>query len=119
MLLLYEPGDVLTITTMKSTYCAGNCGSGPNRDIYKKYTNSATQTDKSSYSIHQESYQKLQYIQSRRMRINAPEKPHRNPLPVNNSTSDQDQEDGISGLDPVIDAFRLHPPPPTTTKYPR
>ncbi|CAI6359819.1 unnamed protein product [Macrosiphum euphorbiae] len=118
MLLLYEPGDVLTITTMKSTYCAGNCGSGPNRDIYKKYTNSATQTDKSSYSIHQESYQKPQYIQSRRMRINAPEKPHRNPLPVNNSTSEQDQEDGISELDPVIDAFRLHPPPPTTTKYP-
>jgi len=51
MLLLYKPGDVLIITTIKSTYCAGNCGSGPNRDVYRKYTNT-TQTDKSSYSIY-------------------------------------------------------------------
>jgi len=119
MLLLYESGDVLTITTIKSTYCAGNCGSGPNRDTYKKYTNSTTQTDKSSYLMHQKSYQKPQYIQSRRMMINLPEKPHRNPLPVNNSISDRDQEDSIVELDPVIDAFKSHPPPPITTKYPR
>ncbi|XP_029347232.1 disks large homolog 5-like [Acyrthosiphon pisum] len=118
MLLLYELGDILTITTIKSTYCAGNCGSRPNRDIYKKYINSTTQTDKSSNSIHQEPYQKPQYVQSRRMRTNVPEKPHRNPLSVNNSTSERDQEDGIAELDPVIDAFRPHPLPPTTTKYP-
>ncbi|CAI6367682.1 unnamed protein product [Macrosiphum euphorbiae] len=117
MLLLHEPGDVLTITTMKSTYCAGNCGSGPNRDIYKKYTNSTTQTDKSSYSRYQESYQKPQYVQSRRVMLDVPEKPHRNPSPVNNTISERDQEDAIAELDSVIDAFRPHPAPPTTTKH--
>jgi len=122
MLLLCEPDDILTITTMKSTYCAGNCGSGPNRDIYKKYTNSTTQTDKSGYSgysIHQESYQKPQYVQSRRMLINVPEKPQKNPSPVNNSISERDQEDGIKELDSVIDAFRPNPASSTTNKYPR
>ncbi|CAI6345709.1 unnamed protein product [Macrosiphum euphorbiae] len=113
MLLLYESHDILTITTMKSTYCAGNCGSGLNRGIYKKYTNSATQTDTSKNSI----YQKLQYVQSRRVMVNVPEKPHRNPSPVNNSISEQDQKNAIAELDSVIDAFRPHPAPPTTTKY--
>jgi len=119
MLLLYEPGDVLIITTMKSTYCAGNCGSGPNRDIYKKYTNSTTQTYKSSYSIYDESYQKPQYVQSRRVLLDVPEKPHRNSSPVNNSIAEQNQEDAIAELDSVIDAFRPHPAHLTTSKYPR
>ncbi|KAL4154064.1 hypothetical protein QTP88_001897 [Uroleucon formosanum] len=118
MLLLYKFGDVLTITTMKLTYCAGNCGSGPNRDIYKKYTNSATQTNTSSYSIYQKSYKKLQYIQSRRVIVDIPKKPQRNPLPVNTSISEQDQEDAIAELDSVIDTFRPNPAPPNTTKYP-
>jgi len=113
MSILHEPGDVLTITTLKSTYCAGNCGSGPNRDIYKKYTNSTTQTDKSSYSRYQEPYQKPQYIQSRRVMLDVPEKPHRNPSPVNNSISEIDHEDAIAELDSVIDAFRPHPAPNT------
>lgn len=119
MLLLHEPGDVLTITTMKSTYCAGNCGSGPNRDIYKKYTNSTTQTDKSSYSRYQESYQKPQYVQSRKVMLDVPEKPYRNPSPVNASISERDQEDAIAELDSVIEAFRPHPALPTTTKHSR
>ncbi|CAI6372280.1 unnamed protein product [Macrosiphum euphorbiae] len=115
MLSLYGPGDVLTITTMKSTYCAGNCGSSSNRDIYKKYTNSTTQTDKSSYSIHQESYKKPQYVQSIRAMLNVPEKPHGNPSPVNNSIFEQDQKNALAELDTVIDAFRPHPAPPITT----
>ncbi|XP_050531919.1 disks large homolog 5 [Daktulosphaira vitifoliae] len=115
MLLLHEPGDVLTITTMKSTYCAGNCGSGTNRDnVYKKYTNSTTQTDKTNYSRYQETYQEPQYVQSRRVMLDVPEKPHRNPSPANNSISERDQEDAIAELDSVIDAFRPHPAPTAT-----
>lgn len=118
MLLLHEPGDVLTITTMKSTYCAGNCGSGPNRDMYKKYTNSSSQTDKSSYSRYSDTYQKPQYNTSRRVMLDVPEKPLRNPSPVNNVISERDQEDAIAELDSVIDAFRPHPGP-TPTKHSR
>jgi len=114
MLLLHEPGDVLTITTMKSTNCAGKCGSGLNRGIYKKYTNSATQTDTSRCSI----YQKPQYVQSRRVMVDVPEKSQRNPSPDNNSISEKDQEEAMAELDSVIDAFRPHPAPPTYTKYP-
>ncbi|XP_060857189.1 disks large homolog 5-like isoform X2 [Metopolophium dirhodum] len=117
MLLLYGLGDVLTITTMKSTYCADNCGSSPNRDIYKKYTNSTTQTDKSSYSIHQESYKKPQYVQSIRVMLDVPEKSQRNPSPVIISNSEQDQKDAIAELDSATDAFKPHPALPTTTKY--
>ncbi|XP_060859281.1 disks large homolog 5-like [Metopolophium dirhodum] len=118
MLLLHEPGDVLTITTMKSTYCAGNCGYGPNRSTYKKYTNSATQTNTSKYSIYQKSYQKPQYVQSRGVMVDVLEKPHKNPSPIKNSISEKDQEDAIAELDSVIDAFRPHPAPLTNTKYP-
>jgi len=117
MLLLHEPGDVLTITTMKSTYCAGNCGSGPNRGTYKKYTNSATQTNTSKYSIYQKSYQKPQFVQSRGVMVDVLEKPRRNPSPIKNSISDKDQEDAIAELDSVIDAFRPHPASLTNTKY--
>jgi len=117
MLSLYGPGDVLTITTMKYTYCAENCGSSPNHNIYKKYTNSATQTDKSSYSIHQESYKEPQYVQSIRAMLDVPEKPHKNPSPVNNSTHERDQKDGIAELNSVIDPFKPHPAALTTTKY--
>jgi len=116
MLLLHQPGDMLTITTMKSTYCAGSC-SGPNRDIYKKYTNSTTQTEKSSYSRYQDSYQKVQYVQSRRVILDVPEKPHRNSSPNTNSISERDQEDAIAELDSVIDAFRPHPAPSTTKHF--
>jgi len=115
MLLLNGLGDVLTITTMKSTYCAGNCFSSPNYDIYKKYTNSTTQTDKSSYSIHQEPYKKPQYVQS--IRVMLPEKSHRNPSTINNSISERDQKDAIAELDSVTDTFKPHPALPTTTKY--
>eukprot|EP00102_Acyrthosiphon_pisum_P027946 XP_016665156.1 PREDICTED: uncharacterized protein LOC100570644 [Acyrthosiphon pisum] len=49
--------------------------------------------------------------------VDVPEKPHRNPSHVNNSISEKDQEDAIAELDSVIDAFKLHPVPPTNTKY--
>jgi len=44
--------------------------------------------------------------------LDVPEKPHRNPSPVNNSIAERDQEDAIAELDSVIDAFRPHPAPP-------
>lgn len=44
MAILNQPADVLIITTLKSTHCSSNCGGGSNRDVYKKYTNSSTQT---------------------------------------------------------------------------
>lgn len=45
MAILNQPADVLIITTLKSTHCSSNCSGGSNRDVYKKYTNSSTQTE--------------------------------------------------------------------------
>lgn len=107
MLLLHEPCDVLTITTMRSTYCVGSCGTS--RQNYKKYINNATQTVKYSGSRFQESYQKPQNVKSRKMMLDVPKQPFGNPTPVNNSNSEQDQEGAIAGLDSIFDALIPYP----------
>ena len=46
MALLNEPGNLLTLTTLKTTHCSSNCRAEmSNRDVYKKYTNSSSQTE--------------------------------------------------------------------------
>lgn len=107
MLILNESANGLTISTSKFTHCNKYCGSGHNHNDFKKYLNSASQTDSPANSTHQESYQMLPYVQSRQVMQNVLEKPQRNPsLIINNGNSEHDQEGAVEGS--IIDDLKSH-----------
>lgn len=108
MSLLQEPVDVLNIKTIKSVCYAENSDSDLNHDVFKKYANSSTQTDKSSNSVYQESHQESQ---TKREIFDVLVTPSRNYSPINNYISDSYEEEAISESDTIIDAFTPYPTP--------
>lgn len=85
---LHASGDI-SIATTKSTHSVRDCGCKPNSQVYKRYVNCTTQTDRTSFLKYEEFCRKSQHVQSTKVIPDVSNTLVGNVASVNNTASEQ------------------------------